>query len=755
MPRYQLTITAESEVDIGARTFGVSIDEPLRPDFYATQPDKIIGTFYRKGTKTITIDLPSGEHRIYIGSNAPDTAPWDVTFSIPDLISGTASISIGSSFEGKVTVPTTAEAAELTTAQLERLVRIAEHRGIPISEVISEAVEEVVPIPPTPSIVTPAPPKPTLPWYVSWLQPVLDYGGTLTESVVNFFAPIFAPLGDIADNITEFLKDPLKGTIEGLSNLFRVATANSIQTVTQRTKEISEGSPEWHKELDKSLVPIEQAIVSGYQEAVDVATYEKSPLVGEDAVKALEDLRNKLVAAALLNFSFHAAAEASTLGQFEAISQIDPMVISKFGLDAVINRATMLPIEKAILTPAEHEYNTRYTPEIPTYTDLINMVVKEVISLDDFRKEMTKQGFSTTWSDRIWDAHFYPPNYTQILTAYFRGVITKDEMEKMRILVDLDPRYKAVWDANVEVIPSYSELTNELVKEVIDLPTYEKYLQWHGYDKTWAKRIWDAHFIPPSLGDILTAWRRGLITEADVDRLMILVDLDPRFKDVFDTRKYVDPSLSLTRFMFETGALGADEVPEYVHRQGYSPEHEKAITDYILRFQERLWRRRYLVALSTAASLGAVAPDMLKKEVLDAGYTEGVADWMLKTSEMRTKITAYKVEHPKPKLLSVSDLEKAYILDKIDTDTLRIELLQRGYLADEVDLKINLMTEDKIIAEEGRKVVALSIPQLLDAFRYGEITESDLITRLQLRGLSLDETTTLVNTKKKQWGIGA
>jgi len=754
MPRYQLTITAESEVDIGARTFGISIDEPLRPDFYATQPEKIIGTFYRKGTKTITIDLPSGEHRIYIGSNAPDTAPWDVTFSIPDLISGTASVSIGSSFEGKVIVPTTTEALATMGLTPELVKMLEQMRGMPIEQIIPEVAEvPTVTIQPTVT-VTPAPPKPTLPWYVSWLQPVLDYGGALTESVVNFFAPIFAPLGDIADNITEFLKDPLKGTIEGLSTLFRVATDNSIQTITQRTKEIAEGSPEWHKELNKSLVPIEQAIVSGYQEAIDITTYEKSPLVGEDAVKALGDMRDKLVATALLNFVFHAAAEACSLGQYEALSQIEPMVASKFGFDALINRATMLPIEKAILIPAEHEYNTRYTPEIPTYTDLINMVVKEVISIDDFRKAMAKQGFSTTWSDRIWDAHFYPPNYTQILTAYFRGVITKDEMEKMRILVDLDPRYKAVWDANVEVIPPYAELTNELVKEVIDLPTYEKYLQWHGYDKTWAKRIWDAHFIPPSLGDILTAWRRGLITEADVDRLMILVDLDPRFKNVFDTRKYVDPSLSLTRFMFETGALSADEVPEYVHRQGYSPEHEKAIADYILRFQERLWRRRYLVALSAAVSLGAVAPDMLKKEVLDAGYTEGVADWMLKASEMRTKITEYKVEHPKPKLLSVSDLEKAYILDKIDTDTLRIELLQRGYLADEVDLKINLMTEDKIIAEEGRKVVALSIPQLLDAFRYGEIVESDLITRLQLRGLSLDETMTLVNTKKKQWGLG-
>jgi hypothetical protein len=292
------------------------------------------------------------------------------------------------------------------------------------------------------------------------------------------------------------------------------------------------------------------------------------------------------------------------------------------------------------------------------------------------------------------------------------------------------------------------------VKEVIDLPTYNKYLQYYGFNTEWSKRIWDAHFIPPSLGDILTAWRRGLITEADVDRLMIIVDLDPRFKNVFDTRKYVDPSIMLTRMMFETGAIGADDVPNYIHRQGYAPEHEKAVTEYIIRFQERLWRRRYLMALSTAVSLGSVPPDEFKKEVLSAGYTEGVAEWMIKTADIRSKVDAYRFEHPKPKLLGVKDLEKAYIMDKMTSDVLRTELLQRGYLMDEVDLKIDLMDEDKIISQEGRKVVALSISQLLTAYRYGEISKDELMIKLQTRGLEIGEAEMLINTKEKQWSMG-
>jgi hypothetical protein len=146
--------------------------------------------------------------------------------------------------------------------------------------------------------------------------------------------------------------------------------------------------------------------------------------------------------------------------------------------------------------------------------------------------------------------------------------------------------------------------------------------------------------------------------------------------------------------------------------------------------------------------------DTVKSEVVAAGYSEGVAEWMIKAAEMRTKIASYRFEHPKPKLMSIGNLKDAYLLDKIDADKLRTELLQRGYLLDEVDLLISLMDEDKVVAKEGRQVIALSITQLLDAYRYEQITRDVLFIKLQTRGLALDEVETLVKTKEKQWGVG-
>ena len=754
MTKYMVEITASSSLDKSARPIGLSIDKTLPANFYELYPETIIGSGYQYFAKTVEIDIPEGEHTVYVAIPSPPATPWKVDVYIKGLVSGTHITSQDSPWSSGVTVPVAppeAAPVEIPEVLPEELIaagvtREALAKAIMSAEAAAKALKAAqLAVPPT---VT------SLPWYLTWLQDVLNYGGQLTESVTNFWAPILAPIGEVLGNIPETIQLGIGALVSSLQDIWTTLTSAGRNVVIDTQKGLAAGSPEWEGELNKPMENLESRLLAGYNSAIDVTKYRKSPITGTEAIKSLETIRTELIAVALANFSLHAVSEAASLGQFEAWSQFEPMVSSKYGLDEVVRMVTMMPIQKGLMVPAEQEYNARYQPYIPTYVDLINMVVKEVISLDDFKMYMTKQGFSNMWSQNIWDAHFVPPNYNQILNAYFRGVIDKDKMEGMRTLVDLDPRFKDIWDANVEVIPNISELTNELVKEVIDLPTYEKYIQWHGYSKAWGKRIWDAHFIPPSLGDLLTAWRRGLITTDRLDELMTIVDLDPRFKAIFDTRRFFDPSLSLTRFLYETKAIGDDEVLELIRLNGVNPKYEKAVADYIIRFQERRYKTRYLTSLLTGVSSGAYTPEELTKEVVEAGYTEAVAEWMVKTAEVRKRIELHRIEEPKPKALTIGELKKAYTLDLVNADVLRTELLTRGYELGEVDILINLMDDAKVVATEGRKTVALSITQLLNAYRYNEMTRDDLVIRLSLRGLAQDEVETLIKTKEKQWGLG-
>ncbi|GAG87275.1 unnamed protein product, partial [marine sediment metagenome] len=318
-------------------------------------------------------------------------------------------------------------------------------------------------------------------------------------------------------------------------------------------------------------------------------------------------------------------------------------------------------------------------------------------------------------------------------------------------------------------------LINMRVKEVISGGVFSQNLRAHGYDPIWGQRLWDAHFFPPTQGDIITAFRRKIpvtipefdpetgvptprqvqeLTLDDVHKLMQLVDLDPRYTSIFDVRLYNDPTIRQARYMFESGALVEDEVKEILRRSGLAPQYIDPMTEYLVEFTEREYRRRYLTALQTGVMSGVYSAEDLTSAVTEAGFPSGVAEWMLKTAEVRMKIAEAPRVSAKAKLLSISDLKKAYLKDFIDDATLKIHLDALGYEFTNIELLVRLLDDAKRLSGEGGRQVVLTSAQLLNAFRYDKITESDLRDRLMLKGLAMDEAQLIIDTKKMQWGVG-
>lgn len=355
----------------------------------------------------------------------------------------------------------------------------------------------------------------------------------------------------------------------------------------------------------------------------------------------------------------------ASLGQVRVVADEIQMLEGMFGAGALIHNFNTIRQEKAVTKRIEYYFNEVYQPEIPNTQDLINMVVKEKMSLGDFKNYMLKRGFNNSWSQLIWDAHFKAP--------------------------DLD--------------------------------------------------------------DILTAWRRGVIDESRVDELMILIDLDPRFKEIFDTRKYNDPSLMNIRLMFETGAITAEDVPVYVHRLGFVPEFETAITEFLLHFQERRYKTRYITQLMTALAQEKATEDEVKAAVIEIGFTEATADIIIKTSLLRRRTYKTATTTTTEKALSLSELKKAYVEDIISEDQFRANMLSRGYNQTDIDVLIALTNKDKIVETEGRRVIVLTVAEMVSAWRYSVITEDELRTNLLSRGLDLNEIDILIKTKKASWGL--
>jgi len=594
---------------------------------------------------------------------------------------------------------------------------------------------------------------PALPFYAAWLAPIVEYLGALTANVVNYATTKMAPLKDGILALVTLPADIIAALNEGLPGLFQKTRNKGADIVTSTLKEVVHGTEPWMEDMQASLAEVQ----SGSFDVLNKALADGAEAAGDGdlaaSVEALEALKARILQVCIANFTLHAAVEAGTLGQMEFMKDLDPLVISKFGLDQIVSRATLLPIEKAVLTPAEQAYNRAYPNVIPAASELIGMVVKEVIPLDRFKAEMLKLGFREEWSQAIWDAHYIPPDYTQIRDALYRGIVTREQYDNLKVLVDLDPRFDLIWDGLLEQVPPLSELVNQRVKEVLDQATFTRYVGYYGLSPEWAERIWAAHFIPPTLGDLLTAWRRKIIDTTRLDELMVIVDLDPRFKDIFDTRRYVDPSVTQARFMFETGAIDEARVHEIVLRNGYNDQDAADITHWIISFQERRFRTSYLQALATGATYDAYTEDEVLEAVTGAGYTPDVSEWLIKAAEAREATRAARLKAPSPKLLSLGDLKKAYMQDLLTEDEYRRDLLVKGYETGEVELLVTLLNVEKVTVEAGGKKIALSQAELLNAWRYNQVTEDYVRIELGLRGLSEDEINILIETKKVQWGL--
>lgn len=308
--------------------------------------------------------------------------------------------------------------------------------------------------------------------------------------------------------------------------------------------------------------------------------------------------------------------------------------------------------------------------------------------------------------------------------------------------------YNTVWTPN---IPPYSDLVNMRVKEKISEGEFQNFLMQQGYNQFWSGKIWEAHFDAPSLDDVLTSWRRGVIDEKRVDELMILIDLDPFYKDVFDTRKYVDPSITLARYMFETRAIDEDGVRDIVHRNGFNAKDTEAIVDFIVRFQERRFRLRLITTYMQALYYEVMTPEEFAKEIVSQGYQLNVAIILTKLVDVRKQVAKGKKPFKETKLISIAELKQAFIAGIMGEDGFRDELRDRGYFIGDVEVLTQLLKLQISAEGAAAKPQVLSITELLNAWRYNIITEDNLRIRLQLRGLELEDINVLIATKRAQW----
>jgi len=76
MALVSVMIMCESRVDTEPRHFGRSVDEPLKPDFWVSQPQNDLGVYSGSFSRGETWSLAAGDHYFEFNTSAPSSAGW-------------------------------------------------------------------------------------------------------------------------------------------------------------------------------------------------------------------------------------------------------------------------------------------------------------------------------------------------------------------------------------------------------------------------------------------------------------------------------------------------------------------------------------------------------------------------------------------------------------------------------------------------------------------------------------------------------
>lgn len=114
-------------------------------------------------------------------------------------------------------------------------------------------------------------------------------------------------------------------------------------------------------------------------------------------------------------------------------------ITDSLGTGRLTSDIATMPARVGLLPQLVYWYNKQYTPLIPNLQDLITMLVREVITPEQYVDLAAMQGESKTWADRRWETHWRLPSPEYVIEAYHRGILDKAELDKFIVWHDYRP----------------------------------------------------------------------------------------------------------------------------------------------------------------------------------------------------------------------------------------------------------------------------------------------------------------------------
>jgi len=251
------------------------------------------------------------------------------------------------------------------------------------------------------------------------------------------------------------------------------------------------------------------------------------------------------------------------------VVEIGQRINDAMGYPSVVREIASAPLRYGLFPQLAYWWNKQYTPLIPNLTDLITMLVREVITPEQYVDLASMQGESKIWADRRWETHWRLPSPDYLIDSYHRGNISKAELDKFIVWHDYRPAPRpGVSKSDLEImggifkalIPRVDLRRGWTAGLVSDEELVERY-RWLGYED-------DAELMAEIQKNAALESDRGAVARAAGRRFRDQRMTEKDFRDVLDRVRIVGErqDLWIARYILEktTKPSASEEAAEEI-----------------------------------------------------------------------------------------------------------------------------------------------------------------------------------------------
>lgn len=370
----------------------------------------------------------------------------------------------------------------------------------------------------------------------------------------------------------------------------------------------------------------------------------------------------------------------------------------------------------------------------PALGELLSLLNRGAVSEGEATAQLVRSGLPPDLASKLLALRVNEPDVSTLLTAVNRGEMSEGEATaSLRRQGYSAGAIKAMMALRL-AFPSPSDLVRFAVREVfnsrlVDLyglnedlpPQFLELAGKTGMSDEFARWYWAGHWELPSLTNAFEMFQRAIISEAELKDLMRAQDVMPFWRDKLIKLAYQPLTRVDIRRMYRDGVLSVEQVYRAHLDTGYSPEHAKALTDWVTQAKvsdTKEFTKAEIISLFEARAINQpIALESLGK----IGYSPDEATLLLNLAGYR------RAKSIRDRAVSV--VRSRYIAKKITKEVADNLLDQLEVAPDE---KVDLLKIWDL--EREAQTADLTVAQMQALWKRAEIDDSEFDDDMIRRG---------------------